>query len=184
MEELESQVQQQVSPQAEMNTQTINTTEESVETISMPKIEQTHNIEEFRKSELQFKTKTSLQGVAEVDSEFMTEAKEFSQKKDAKKLKSGIRAKVIKGVYFSVLSLLLVLVGANAITLAVLTGTSNKNAETIKSKQETVNEHVLNEGELPDPLPITLNEPRDYNDDNKELTFWDKVTILFRNIFS
>ena len=32
-------------------------------------------------------------------------------------------------------------------------------------------------------IEISLNEPRDYSDDIEELTFLDKMTILFRNIF-
>lgn len=179
MEEKELQVQKQVSQETETNTQTINTEEnQSVETVSVPQIEQ------FRKSEMEFKTKRELQGVTEVNEALQTEAKEFTKKQDKVKQNVGVRAKVIKGVYFSVLSMLLVLVGANAITLALLANTSNKNTETIQAKQDEVAEYVLSGEEIPDALPITLNEPRDYNDDNKELTFWDKVTILFRNIFS
>lgn len=177
MEEKELQMQQ--SAEMQSNTQTLETQQtESVQSFSMP------NIESFRKSEMAFQTKTELKGVTQVDNEFNSEVREFTKKQDTAKQKAGVRAKVIKTVYFTTLTLLFVLVCVNAITLAVLVNTSNTNTDTIKSKQETVNEYVLKEGELPDPLPITLNEPRDYDDDNKELTFWDKITILFRNIFS
>jgi len=177
MEELEKEL--QPSAEAQTNTQTVNTEQtQSVQNISMP------NIEQLRQNEMQFKTKTQLQGVTQVEDEFAQETREFTKKQDKAKQKAGVRSKVIKGVYFSVLGLLLTLVGVNAITLAVLSNSINTNKDTIKSKQDTIAEYVLNEGDIPDPLPITLNEPRDYNDDKKELTFWDKVTILFRNIFS
>jgi len=33
-------------------------------------------------------------------------------------------------------------------------------------------------------LPIDVNPPRDYSEDKKDLSWLDKITILFRNIFS
>ena len=63
----------------------------------------------------------------------------------------------------------------------------NSNANTIQSQSQQID---IYEGlNTPDADPtgtieISLNEPRDYSDDTKELTFFDKLTILFRNIFS
>jgi len=89
-------------------------------------------------------------------------------------------------VLISTITLLLAFVGVSVFTLASLHKDINTNIETIQTQQEELT--ALKESVNPnDPLKnfeITLNPPRDYDDDKKELTILDKLTIIFRSIFS
>ena len=83
-------------------------------------------------------------------------------------------------------ALLLGFVITNIATLAILNKNIITNTETIQSaQQELVVEETLHpELDKQPEYQISLNEPRDYSEDKKELTWLDKITILFRNIFS
>ena len=81
--------------------------------------------------------------------------------------------------------MLLGLVISNIATLAVLDKAITTNTKTIQSKQDEI-VRVLEEsnpGQEIGSFQISLNEPRDYSEDKKELTWLDKITILFRNLF-
>ena len=59
------------------------------------------------------------------------------------------------------------------------------NTNTIQSQQQTI-ESIVPDASVPagQDIPLILGTPpRDYDDDNKELTFLDKISILFRGIF-
>ena len=63
----------------------------------------------------------------------------------------------------------------------------NNNANTIQSQSEQIID-IYQDGlnEITDPdasIEVSLNPPRDYGDDKQELTFFDKLTILFKNLF-
>ena len=81
-------------------------------------------------------------------------------------------------------ALLLGFVITNAATLAVMDKKIDTATKTIQSSQQQV--EILKENQVPtgESLPISLNEPRDYSEDKRELTFLDKLTILFRNLFA
>ena len=90
-------------------------------------------------------------------------------------------------VYICVAVLLFGFVIFNTATLAILDRGINSNTNTINTESEIVkvledNAEIPSDPTLP-PIEISLNEPRDYSDDTEELTFLDKITILFRNIF-
>jgi len=82
--------------------------------------------------------------------------------------------------------LLLGFVISNIATLAILDKSITTNTKTIQSKKDEIVK-VLEESEPGTEIgdfQISLNEPRDYSEDKKELTWLDKITILFRNLFS
>ena len=62
------------------------------------------------------------------------------------------------------------------------------NVKTIQA--ETTALDLMKDADNPDAdltgedITITLNQPRDYNDDKQTLTFLDKITILFRSLFN
>jgi len=103
---------------------------------------------------------------------------------DQKKALYKKRIKIVTGVYATAVTLLLAFVGVNIATMAMLNKKITTNTETIQTQQQQI--EVLEQ--TPENLPggefqISLNEPRDYSEDKKELTFLDKLTILFRNLF-
>ena len=52
-------------------------------------------------------------------------------------------------------------------------------SENLDSNEENATSELPTKGEF----QRSLNEPREYSEDKKELTWLDKITILFRNIF-
>lgn len=171
--------------QPEVNTNIQTETEIDNKTIGESNLSSLPRLEDLLQSEKEVKIKQGIEGLEQVQSTFQTENKEFSKKKDNKKAHLKTRLKVVTGVYIAITALLLTCVGVNAATLAVLSRTYNSNTDTIQAKQEVVQQ--LSQGEIPVPegveITVSLNEPRDYADDNKDLTFLDKITILFRNLF-
>ena len=159
--------------------------ETTVETTTETRLENLPRVEDLIKSEQEVKTQQKIEGLTE--SVVHAEERQFARKKDQKKAFMKQRLKVVTGVYIAVVSLLLAFVGVNVATLAILNNEINSNTNTIQMENYLIsNEAPIEEVQTPSqaPLEITLNEPRDYSDDKKELTFLDKLTILFRNLFS
>ena len=178
MEELEPKLNTNTEVQTETQTQT-----EVEKEISLGS---SLRLEDLLKTEKEVKIKQEIKGLTQVESEFKTENKEFAKKKDEKKIFLKRRLKVVSGVYIAVVSLLLTFVGVNVATLAILNNAYNSNTNTIQAKQESVAylEGTQTPPELPaEEITIALNEPRDYSDDKKDLTFFDRITIMFRSIF-
>ena len=173
-------MEEELIPQQEMevNTQTITSVEPKTET----KLDNLPRIEDLIKSEKQVKTAPNIEGVTEAK----TDAKDrvFSRKEDNTKKIIRKRLKIVTAVYLSIATMLLGLVGASAVTLALLNKDISTNVDTIQKQTDILNgqqaPNFASEGE---EIFVTLNEPRDYTDDKKELSFMDKLSILFRNLF-
>lgn len=177
MEELDRQKELNSNIQTESEIKSSVTTQTNLN--SLPRLE------DLLKSEKQVKTNNEIKGLTHVKSLSKSSEKEFAKKKDEKSANVKRRIKTITGVYVAVVSLLAVFVGVNAITLALLNKQVTTNTDTIQSKQQVV-ESVMQETPTAGQdiqLPIIGTPPRDYDDDNKELTFLDKISILFRGIF-
>lgn len=172
----------------ETKASTITEVEQETKITKEPLLEDLPRLEDLLKSEQEIKPARELKGLEQVKDETLSENKVFKKKEDEKRAFVKRRLKVLTGVYIAVASLLFSFVGINAVTQALLTRDINSNANTIQSKSEQVviYENMPGGDPVPggDPFTVTLNEPRDYNDDTKELTFMDKLTILFRNLFS
>jgi len=170
----------------EKQTQTLTATETEVKADFSSGLEDLPRIEELLKSEKEIKTEKKLEGLTAVEQQTSAADLAFARAEDTKKVKVKRRLKIVTGVYSIVVSLLLAFVGVNLVTLVGLNKDINSNTETINSKIDQVE---IFEGQTPsttDPtgeFTISLNEPRDYSNDTKELTFFDKITILFRNLF-
>lgn len=161
-------------------TEQITSVEEEKQTLdSLPRIE------ELRKSEQEVKIDTKIEGVTQVEQKTKTEDRFFTKKTDEKKVYLKKRLKIVTSVYVSVVALLLTFVGINIATLAMLKKDINSNTQTIQAEQAMIEELKNNASQNPpmEELQISLNEPRDYSEDKQELTFLDKLTILFRNLF-
>ena len=164
---------------AEINTATISS-EEKTEI----KLDDFPRFEELLKSEKEVKSAQKVEGVVTAEAENKLEDRPFKRKSDEKKVLAKRRLKIITGVYVSVLTTLLAFVGINAVTLAIMNKDIATNTDTIQAQTQQVQEFKAQDASNPlDPVTISLNAPRDYEDDKKELTFLDKITILFRNIF-
>ena len=168
--------------ETEVNTETIA----NVKTESETTFDDLPRLEDLLKSEKEIKPSSKIEGVTEVARNSLLQDKPFEQKQDKKKFQVKKRVKIVAGVYASVVALLLAFVGINAVTLTMLNKEINTNTNTIQAQNEVVT-YLENSTTIQDPssiIEISLNEPRDYSDDKKELTFLDKLTILFRNIFA
>ena len=144
-------------------------------------------LEDLLKSEKEIKSNQELKGLKQVEEKTLPEDKPFTMKQDEKKTFVKKRIKIFTGVYIAVAALLLTFVGINIATLTIMDRDINSNANTIQSQSQIVDMYEEFNTPNADPagtIEISLNEPRDYSDDTKELTFFDKLTILFRNIFS
>lgn len=175
---------EELQPELETNTDVQIATETSEEVKKETSLDSVLRLEDLMKSEKEIKVKTQLEGVTKVEPNVKTEDRVFAKKADEKKVYVKRRLKTITGVYATVITLLLAFVGVNIATLAILNKDIKSSTNTIQ--KETVRVEKL---ESLDPsvssgeFQISLNEPRDYSEDKKELTWLDKVTILFRNIF-
>ncbi len=143
-------------------------------------------IEEIRKSEQEIKVKTEIEGTTQVKSETQAKDRVFTRKADEKRVYLKKRVKILTAVYTTVVVLMLAFVISNIATLAKLNKDISSNTNTIKNKGDLI-EQVIDEVEPglvgENPIEIKLNTPRDYSEDKKELTWLDKVTIIFKNIF-
>lgn len=172
--------------QAETETSTQTVTEKETK-IGLEGLNNLPRIEDLMRSEKEIKPTQSIQGLKTVEPNSQAEDKPFTLKKDEKKAYVKKRVKVLTSVYVAVVGLLFAFVLSNAITMAVLSNKINSNTNTMQSRSEivqTLEQTTQNdETTASGTFTVKLNEPRDYSDDTKELTFFDKLTILFRNLF-
>ncbi len=170
----------------EVKTETAVENEQEIRSNSL--LDDLPDVNTLLKSEQEIKSNLTpnLKGLKQADSLTGSENKEFTKKSDQKKALIKKRVKVLTGVYIAVATLLFAFVGVNLVTLALLNRDINSNANTIDSQTTAVTIYESQQ-ETSEPtgedITITLNEPRDYSDDEQELSFLDKLTILFRNIF-
>lgn len=144
-------------------------------------------LEDLLRSEKEIKSAPKLNGLKRVENNTLEENKTFKSKEDEKNAIVRKRVKLITGIYISVVALLLCFVGVNIATLTIMNRDINNNADTIQSQSEQIID-IYQDGlnGITDPdasIEVSLNPPRDYGDDKQELTFFDKLTILFKNLF-
>ena len=176
MEELEPQKELNSNIQTQSEIKPIET--EKTNLTSLPRLE------DLLKSEKQVKVGKKIEGLTQVKTFTKSNEKEFTKKQDNSKAHLKRRIKTITGVYVAVASLLAIFAGVNVITLAVLNKQITTNTNTIQSQQAQVEQIVQNVPTAGQEIPLILGTPpRDYDDDKQELTFLDKITILFRGIF-
>ena len=172
---------------AESATQTATQTETQKETkVGLESLNDLPRIEDLLRSEKEIKPAPEIKGLKKVENATASENKTFALKKDENKAYVKKRVKVLTSVYITVAALLFVFVFSNAITMAVLSNTKNSNADTIQNEANRVADmqtHQPQEETAAGSFVYSINEPRDYSDDTKELTFFDKLSILFRNLF-
>ena len=170
--------QEQISVQTETQTSVNQETKQTLD--SFPRIE------DLRKSEQDVKIKTQIDGTTQVEQRTQAKDRVFKKKVDEKKVYLKKRLKIVTAVYTSVVALLLGFALANVATLANLEKDITTNTQTIQSKKDQIVQVLeeSNPGQEIGAFQISLNEPRDYSEDKKELTWLDKITILFRNLFS
>ena len=175
---------EELEPQKELNSNIQTQSEiksnetEKINLTSLPRLE------DLLKSEKQVKLNKKIEGLTQIQTFTHANEKEFAKKKDNSKAYLKRRIKTITGVYVAVASLLAIFAGVNVITLAVLNKQVTTNTNTIQSQQAQVEQIMQNAPTAGQDITLILGTPpRDYDDDNKELTFLDKLTILFRGIF-
>lgn len=161
-------------------------TQTSVERETTATLDSLPRIEDLRKSEQEVKINTQLEGVSQIEQRTQSKDRVFTKRSDEKKVYIKKRLKIVTAVYTTVVVMLLAFVISNIVTLAILNKSSNTNTDTIQSAQQQVQieQATENPGESLGDIKISLNEPRDYSEDKKELTWLDKIIILFRNLFS
>lgn len=169
----------------ERKSTTITQTSQLSEQEVKPKLSDLPRLEDLLKSEKEI-VKPELKGLKRIEDEKLTENKTFTRKADEKKQFAKRRVKTI-GVIYSVC--LVFLLGFAIFNLATLVGLQNDyitNANTIQNRSDQVSvwEENATDPSLPsESAAIALNLPRDYADDKQELTFFDRVAILFKNLF-
>ena len=144
------------------------------------------DLDEFIKSEKEIKKAPELKGLTSVEKSTLGENKTFKKKSEQKQGLLKKRFKIVSAVYIAIASLMLTFVGVNIATMVSLNKQITSNTATIQAESKAVSiyENANTPIETPtDQIFVSLNEPRDYSDDVKELTFLDKLTILIRNIF-
>ena len=170
----------------EINTNTEVDTITSSETKTNQQLEDLPRLEDLLKSEKEVKTASKIQGLETIQEATEIEDKIFTRKVDEKKVYLKKRVKILTAVYLTVTTLLLALTGISVATLIDMNNNYTNNTVIISQNADQIQEA---EKAYPNLTPagqdinVDLNEPRDYSDDTKELTFFDKITILFRNIF-
>jgi len=177
---MEQELEQEIK--VETLTQTEVKTEEKVGLESLPRLE------DLLKTEKEIKTqqKTEIEGLTDVKTENTMQDRAFARVADEKKVFVKKRIKTITTVYSIAVSLLLAFVGVNLVTFVQKNKEINANTEIIKQQTEVVETHQPQSPPSTNPkgqFEISLNEPRDYSDDDQDLSMLDKITILFRNLF-
>ena len=170
----------------ETNANTIIATESGVEKKNETRLDDLPRLEDLLKSETDVKPVQELKGLKKVENNTIEENKTFKSKEDEKKTVVKRRVKLLTGVYIAVVALLLGFVGINIATLTMMNRDINNNANTIQSHSQQIDIYEGLSPDIGDPsstIEVSVNPPRDYGDDDQELTFFDKMTILFRNIF-
>lgn len=175
----EEQIQQQTQ------TESVGTATQTIEKVEQEKkLDDLPRVEDMRKSEKEIKTQTQVEGATAIETETQTQDRVFVKKADQKKALYKKRLKIVTGVYATALTLLLAFVGVNIATMVMLNKKITTNTDTIQTQMDQI--ELLEQTTPTSPTgnyQISLNEPRDYSEDKKELTFLDKLTILFRNLF-
>lgn len=178
MEELEKEVSANLKLGVETESSSNTQTEQQLD--SLPRLE------DLLKSEKEVKVAQKIEGLEKATESIEIEDKVFTRKVDEKKVYLKKRLKIISAVYITVVALMLTLVGINVATLISMNNTINNNTITIVKNESDI-QNAQNQYNATTPtgqeITVSLNEPRDYSDDTKELTFLDKMTILFRNMF-
>lgn len=169
--------------QKESQGETIVKTETNTQTESA--FENLPRLEDLLKSEKDVKVATELKGVEKVKKETAVENRTFARVEDEKKILLRRRLKIITSVYVSVVALMLTFVGVNLATLVMLNKDIDDSVKTYQVEQTKLEmvEKTTPANPTGEEITITLNTPRDYSNDEKELTFWDKLTIVFKNMF-
>jgi len=177
-------LEQELKPEVEqkVNTQTITSETKQEET----SLDNLPRLEDLLKSEKEVTLAKQIEGVTEVEKTTFFEQNPFAKKEDKKAPLLKKRVKIVTGVFATALTLLLAFVGFSTFTLIKLQKQVNTNTETIQSQQEVLNnlENTVNPSDPATGLEVTLNPPRNYDDDKKDLTILDKLTIVFRSLFS
>lgn len=142
-------------------------------------------IEDLLKSEKEVKTAPQIEGLQKATETVEIEDKTFTRKEDEKKVYLKKRFKIVSVVYFAIVTMLLALTGINVATLVSMNNTINNNTITIVKNESEIQNRIEADTATPtgEDIMVSLNLPRDYSDDTKELTFFDKLTIMFRNLF-
>ncbi len=178
---------QNLQPADAQQTETTTTFKtEPIPSLDEETLAQMPSLDDLIKSEKQITPAPELQGLKRVESETSPQDKTFARKDAKKKELVKKRLKIITGVYIAVCALLLALTFVNLGTMINKNSEINANKATIQSEQTMVNRYETSEEDPLTPssqLIVDLNEPRDYSDEKKELTFLDKLSILFRNLF-
>ncbi|MCQ2565057.1 MAG: hypothetical protein MJ152_04300 [Clostridia bacterium] len=170
----------------EVETSTAIATETpEVETQEVTHLEDLPRLEDLLKTEQEIEKAPELKGLKEVQDAPVEQDKPFEMKKDQQKAFAKRRLKLVTVIYSIVACLLLAFTCVNVATMISLNRDINKNTETINLEMGKLEDNLN-----PPPAPekgteifVSLNEPRDYSDDKVEITFLDKLTILFRNLF-
>ena len=172
--------------QLQQQTESVGTSTELIEKVEQEKkLDDFPRLEDLMKSEKEIKPSPEIEGVSQVEQKTQTKDRIFTRKSDEKKVYIKKRLKILTTVYISVVVLMLAFVITNIATLAILNKNITTNTDTIQTEQTQV---LIEESKAPtetehSEIQISLNEPRDYSEDKKELTWLDKITILFRNLF-
>ncbi len=175
MEDLEREVE---------STTAIATETPEVETQEVTHLEDLPRLEDLLKTEQEIEKAPELKGLKEVEETPTAIDKPFAMKKDQQKAFAKRRLKLVTVIYSIVACLLLAFTCVNVATMISLNRDINTNTNTINVESARLEEHLnpppAEEGA---EIFVSLNEPRDYSDDKVEITFLDKLTILFRNLF-
>lgn len=173
---------EELQPQLDTNT-SVEVETIASETKQETSLETLPRLEDLIKSEKEVKVQNKIEGVTKVESNVQVENRVFKKSSEEKQKYIKRRLKIVTSVYVSVVALLLAFVGVNIVTLAMLNKDIKSNTKTINTQTERVVELSKEPAITGQDITISLNEPRDYSEDKKELTFLDKITILFRNLF-
>lgn len=176
-EELEREVNASSSIQTQASEQAVDTADKRL--ANLPRYE------DIRKSEREVSFETKISGVEEVESDILPESRTFAKKSDQKKVLAKKRLKIVTGVYVSIVALLLTFVGVNIFALTTMNGIVNANTTEIATMEGQLSRLEQAEIVSPEGIPFTITEnpPRDYSDEDVELTFFDKISIVFRHLF-
>ncbi len=177
----------QPQQQATTSTQTEVKRDVAIDPKTDTRFDDLPNLEDLLKSEKDVKVEvdSTPQGLKQVKQNEKPADKIFTRKEDQKRAFIKHRVKLFTSIYAIVCCLLLGLVGFNAATLIAKNRDINSQTDIIQqgntylgnSQSSMEDDNVLE-------LPVTVNTPRDYGDDANNLTFFDRLTILFRSLFS
>lgn len=168
----------------EQSTNVATETEVKQDTGLERKAEDLPRLEDLVKSEKEIRTAQKIEGVSAVQAETQPQDRIFKKKNDERKVYIKKRLKIVTAVYSTVVALLLGFVITNLVIQSSLNKQITTNTKTIQSQTQVVEEIEGQPGNPLEDFTISVNEPRDYSEDKKELTFLDKLTIIFRNLFA